>query len=511
MIVTYYQLIQETLSDSGKYKGSGMIIHNIFKLMLILIITLSSTACSINPATGTPDVVLMSESTEIAMGKEMHEKLMQSVPIYHNEELTAYINQIGQNIVKNSHRPDIKYHFTVIDEPDINAFALPGGYIYINRGLLVYLDSEAQLAAVLAHEIGHITARHVVRQDSARKGASVLSVLSVFTTGSMVVGDVANLWSSVAVKGYGREMELEADGLGAEYLFKTGYDPHAMVKTIGVLKDQEKFARYRAKEEGKKTKSYHGVFSTHPRNDIRLKEVIAKAGELPDNHTNTRNKDEYRKQTEGLVYGVNYDALPKSRPVEKNRYVHNKLGFSLLFPEQWQIQSNNQAILGLPEDKSAELKLQVSKRVKGVSPAEHLRKITKTSMLQKSEDFTQYGLHGHTGIIAATDKNQDIRIATVFQGSRAYLLTGTIFDNKLDVDYDKLFLSSIHSFRPEKPQRKLPKSKKIHYVMANEQTNITQLAKHLKLGLYAEQQLRLINGLYPRGEPEPGDWIKIIK
>ena len=222
--------------------------------LIILTFILLMMGCSINPATGTPDIVLMSESAEIQMGKEMHEKLIKSMPIYQDEKLAAYVNSVGQKIVKNSHRKDIEYHFTIIDAPDINAFALPGGYIYINRGLLSYLDSEAQLAAVLAHEVGHVTARHVVRQDSARKGASVLSVLSVLTTGSAAIGDVTNLWGTAAVKGYGREMELEADGLGAEYLFNSGYDPHAMVETIGVLKDQEKFARYRAKEEGKKIK-----------------------------------------------------------------------------------------------------------------------------------------------------------------------------------------------------------------------------------------------------------------
>ena len=107
------------------------------------------SACAVNPATGTPDLVFMSEKDEIEMGKEMHEKFMKSMPIYQDEALTKYVNQVGQKIVKNSHRPDIDYHFVVIDAPDINAFALPGGYIYINRGLLAYLQSEAQLAAVL--------------------------------------------------------------------------------------------------------------------------------------------------------------------------------------------------------------------------------------------------------------------------------------------------------------------------------------------------------------------------
>jgi len=478
---------------------------------IILTFCVLILGCSINPATGTPDIVLMSESSEIEMGKEMHEKLIKSMPIYQDEKLTEYVNSIGQKIVKNSHRSDIKYHFTIIDAPDINAFALPGGYIYINRGLLSYLDSEAQLAAVLAHEVGHVTARHVVRQDSARKGASVLSVLSVFTTGSAAIGDVTNLWGTAAVKGYGREMELEADGLGAEYLFNTGYDPHAMVETIGVLKDQEKFARYRAKDEGKKSKSYHGVFSTHPRNDIRLKEVISKAGTLPSGDNKNINEQVYREKTEGMIYGVNYSALLKKQPIEKNRYIHEKLGFSLLFPVEWEVTNTRKAIISEPKSKSAQIQLLVSKRLKGVSPGAHLRNQTKVSMLKRSEDFKQNGLIGHTGIIEGVNGKTDQRVATIFQGGRAFTLITKVNNPDPKMDYDNLFLKSIHSFKPHRVQNTNKKSKVIHYVKANDQTKFSLLAKQLKIGLYGEQQLRLINGQYPRGEPLPGQWIKIIK
>ena len=173
-------------------------------IALGLLSLISFTGCAVNPATGTPDFVFMSESSEIAKGKELHEKILASTPVYQDEKLNAYVNEIGQRLVKISDRPEITYTFTIIDSPDINAFALPGGYIYINRGLIGYLSNEAQLAAVIAHEIAHVTARHTVRQDAARKGASAVSVASVITTGSMVVGDAADLWTSAAVSGYGQ-------------------------------------------------------------------------------------------------------------------------------------------------------------------------------------------------------------------------------------------------------------------------------------------------------------------
>jgi len=493
-----------------------MNIQQIVTRIFILIMISFVSGCAINPATGTPDLVFMSESKELEMGKEMHEKLMKSMPIYQDDKLTAYINKIGQKMVENSHRPDIKYHFTIIDAPDINAFALPGGYIYINRGLLAYLDSEAQLAAVLAHEVGHITARHVVKQDTARTGATTLSILSVFTTGNAVLGDVTNLMSSVAVQGYGREMELEADGLAAEYLFNSGYNPQAMVEAIGVLKDQEKFSRYRAKTEGKKSKSYHGVFSTHPRNDLRLKEVIAKAGEFPDIDNEHDHKKVYRENLEGMVYGVNYEAINKNKPVEKGRYIHRKLGFSLVFPEQWQIANTRKAITGQPENKSAQLSLTIALNSQKMPPAHYLRSITGAKMLHRSEDFSQYGMVGHTGIIKGEKdkggkRQYDQRVAVIFQGSKAYLLQGSVTQPVESIDYDALFMKSIQSFRPERRLKRTQKSKTLHYVKANDRTRMELLAKQINLGAYSAQQLRLINGLYPRGEPKAGEWIKIVK
>ncbi len=488
-----------------------MSVNNRILICVLLLPMLFVNGCSINPATGRPDLVMMSESAEIAKGKELHEKILKSMPIYQDEALAKYVNDIGQKVAKNSHRPDIDYFFTIIDAPDINAFALPGGYIYINRGLLAYLDSEAQLAAVLAHEVGHITARHVIRQDTAKKGASALTITSVLTTGSGIVGDVTNMWGDAAIKGYGRDMELEADGFGAEYLVNSGYDPHAMVETIGVLKDHEKFSRYRAKTEGKKIKSYHGVFSTHPRNDLRLKEVIAKAGTLPDNQINLTNKAQYREHTEGLVFGINYNAKVKERPLEKGRYLHKKLGFSFLYPEGWEVHNMRQAIIAKPKDKSAEISLMVARVKSKQSPSNYLRSVLPDQKLTHSENFKQFGLIGHTAIAYKGDSKVGNRVAVIFQGSRAYLLAGTVMEAQEGIDYDKLFLKSIRSFRPERSQAKPRKSKTIHYVKANDKTTMEGLAKHIKLGVYTEQHLRLINGLYPRKKISAGEWIKIVK
>jgi len=477
--------------------------------------------CSVNPATGTPDLVFKSESKEIELGKELHEKIIETTPIYTHTELQEYVDAIGQKVVKNSHRPELSYTFTVIDAPDINAFALPGGYIYINRGLIGYLNSEAQLAAVLAHEVGHVTARHAIRQDTAKAGAkastAVVSILSILTTGTSVLGDVTDLWSSAAVMGYGREMELEADGLGAEYLFNSGYNPKAMIEVIALLKDQERFSRLLARESGQKASSYHGLFSSHPRNDTRLQEVVGKANALAKAQAGTDNVDTFRDKTEGLVFGINFQAQSK-KSKEKNTYSHARLGFSIDFPLNWSVENQRSNIIANAADQHAQIKLAIDLLKSPKAPNEYIRDQLKIPFLKQSEAIGQFGLIGHMGIapegtvINGVPSSHPSRIAVLYQGRRAYVLHGLVSNTVEGIDDDELFVKAIRSFRPSRTARiKAVKSKTIHYVKANQDTNFKRLAQHIKLGKYTEQQLRLLNGYYPKGEPKPGDWLKIVR
>ncbi len=474
-------------------------------------------ACSVNPATGKADFVLMSESRELEIGVEEHAKIMEKSPTYDNETLKAYVERVGQKVAATSDRPDLKYTFTIIDSPDINAFALPGGYIYINRGLIGFLNSEAELAAVLAHEIGHVTARHAVRQKAAASGAKVGAVLSAIATRSNVVGDVASIYGAAAISGYGREMELEADGFGAKYLFNAGYDPKAMIEVIGVLKNHERFSRYRAKEEGKKARSYHGVFSTHPSNDARLQEVIAKAGTLSLNDDQLINEKGFRDQVDGMIWGTNYaqKAGVKSTSKSKtNRYTHSKLGFTLVFPDEWEIANERSAITGAPSDKSAKLSLEVTRLRDKIPPDEFIRQKLNVKLLTRSEPLRQAGLAGHTGVRPKQKGEQyPTRMAVFYQSNRVYHFTGTVSEPEEGVDYDQMFIDSVRSFRPVRSagKRKAPKSKTLKYVKANSKTTFALLAKYIKLGRYTEEQLRLLNGYYPRGEPKPGEWIKIVE
>ncbi|MFP5345218.1 MAG: M48 family metalloprotease, partial [Gammaproteobacteria bacterium] len=285
-------------------------------------------ACAVNPVTGQSDFVLMSEEQEIKIGRDAAPQIIKEFGQYEGQALQDYVQRVGEKLAANSHRANLVYRFTVLDTADVNAFALPGGYIYITRGLLAYLDSEAELAAVLGHEIGHVTARHSVRQQSAAQAADL-----GYTLGSILLPELRNQAAQQAfsvvggalLSGYGREHELEADRLGAEYLARSGYDPQAIIKVIGVLKDQESFERQLAREEGREARVYHGLFATHPDNDTRLQQVVASAEQFRGGQTTEVRRDDYLRALDGLTFGDS----EKEGVRRGSAFYHADLGFAL--------------------------------------------------------------------------------------------------------------------------------------------------------------------------------------
>src|SRR5690606_28246682 len=273
-------------------------------------------------------LLMMSEAKEQEIGKTLYDQITAEMPIYPDQKVTDYVNTLGQKLVAHSDKPEGKFTFTVIDNGDINAFATPGGYIYIHRGLLAYLRSEAQLAAVLAHEIAHVTARHSARQQRAQTGSNVAAGLLAILSRSGEVGEATALWGAATVRGYGREMELEADGLGAQTMARAGYDRNAIIEVLGMLKDHERFEKQRAREAGREPQTYHGLFATHPRNDRRLAEIVASGATQSGGE---RGEIPFRIATDGLVWGRN----TQSTPERENRYIDRDRAFRIDHPPGW--------------------------------------------------------------------------------------------------------------------------------------------------------------------------------
>lgn len=482
------------------------------RISLMVVLFLGSiwlSACSVNPATGQGNLVTMSEKRELEIGAEEHAKVMQSMAVLDDEALAAYVNEVGQRLAAVSHRPDLTFQFTVIDSPEINAFALPGGYVYINRGLLAYLNSEAELAAVLGHEIGHITARHAVQQQSrgslARVAAGVGGVVAAVATGSGYIGsqimDVSSLWAQAGLSGFGREHELEADTLGAGYLRAAGYDPQAVISVVTVLKNQEDFNTKVANQQP----SYHGLFATHPRNDTRLQQAIASVGALPASQATLVDDQRFRDHMDGLVVGQSQGTTGTAA---RNRFYQSLLAYTMVFPDGWRVSETPTTVVAQSPTDSTSLRVEVQRMQESIEPRLFIRDKLAIHNLQKSEALEQFRLQGYTGVV--TDEGREQRLAVIYMGPRVFIFTGEIDVN--NAESDRLLLASIRTFRAiQRNERFSGNASRLRYVQVGEGFTFAELARISPVGNYPEETLRLINGYYPRGTPKPGDWIKIVE
>ncbi|HKK23654.1 MAG TPA: M48 family metalloprotease [Pseudohaliea sp.] len=458
--------------------------------------------CTVNPATGGATVVLGSQGDEAETGEEMYAKFKEEGAFYDDPELAAYIERIGQRLVAHSDMPSRDFTFSVIDAPDINALATPGGYIYINRGLLSYLDSEAELAGVLAHEIAHVTARHHARRKTAGVTSQVLATTAYVLTGSGALYEASSMYGAELISGYGRDMELEADGLGSEYMFKAGYDPEALLEVIGVLKNQEQFQRLKAKASGKPLATYHGLYASHPRNDKRLQTVIRAAGKLDtDSYIEDPTRPgEFRELTDGLVWGQSIQGQRAD-----NRYYHSKLGFTFAHPAGWTVDAGAQAVVARAPDSVATMTLSLRRRDPATTPEAVLKGLARGE-LSGGEALAQAGLTGYSAVASAGDAQK--RLAVIDFGGLSYLFEGEAADF---AGSDPALRELITSFRPILPQeRQSGQPRYVRYIQVPRGATMETLAAGSPIP-DAEARLRLINGFYPRGEPRTGDWVKVIR
>lgn len=442
-------------------------------------------------------------------GEDLYKEIIAGTPIYDDPQLADYIRTIGEEIVANSEMAGEPFTFTVLDSPEINAFATRGNYVYINRGLLSYINNEAQLVSVLAHEVGHITRKHVTGQESQATGAKALAAIAAILSGSGEVYEAGVAYSNSLIRSHGRNNELEADEAGAEYMARMGFDPEEMITMLSVMKDNEELQKKRAADRGAPRQTYHGIFSSHPRNDSRLRTAVSKAESLKSTGTRDNGVTRYRQMTEGLIWGDNF----QEKEPKPERYSNMSWRVRIDFPEGWthRFDAQGPVVIAEAESKDARLNMVPTART-AQSPEEFLYNQLNVSQLRDGKEIKPAGLNGFTGILPGEDGKPDRRIAVVYYKLTAYVFTGETREQKDFNDQDKLFLESIDTFRPiSRREIEGQRPKKIHFVKATSATTFDALGQALKLDQYEVEDLRMINGYYPKGEPKPGDWIKIFR
>ena len=474
------------------------------KFVITLLLALALGGCAKNPVTGERDFALMSEQEEIQQGRKFHGEILIQYQVYDNPALQAYVDRVGQSLARVSHRKQLKYTFTVLDSPEINAFALPGGYIYITRGILAYLDSEAELAGVLGHEIGHVTAKHSVRQQSGKLASDLVSIMITATTGEQSLGQLSQTLGTGLVRGYGREHELEADRLGAQYLHRAGYEPDRMLDVIGVLKDQEVYERRQAKKEGREPNIYHGVFSTHPQNDERLKTVVRAARKLSEKEY----RDDGERGYQALIDGITWGPSPQQGLIIGNRFIFPPAAFSLQFPQGWRLVNRPEFLDAIGPDDQGLIRTQLHPRQEGETAAELLRRLTRRPDLTVNDN-------GETADarITVTPSGGDRQPARLFvlilNESRALTLLGTAPEKPFNRTNRATQAAAKSLYRlSERELATLPVPRL--RIVERDVSSFAALARGSAFGEDGVDRLRLLNRAYPSGDITRLDRVKTV-
>lgn len=473
-----------------------------------------------NPVTGRTERTVMDERSEVEIGREQHQQVLAEYGVVQNRQLQAYVNEVGQRLARNSHRGNLTWTFTVLDSPEVNAFALPGGYVYITRGIMAYMDSEADLAGVLGHEIGHVTARHgsqrATRQQTAGLGVLAATVLGAILEGRGVAGagDLASQVSQGVAAGYiasySREQELQADRLGAEYLARSRYNPSNMVDVIELLRNQERFAADVARAEGRQVNQGPNWLASHPTSEQRLQEIqqIARqqsaAGGFSDD-----GRARYLQMVSGMTFGES-----REQGVTRGRnFYHEGLGFAMTAPQGWRIQNQADALAIVNPERNAGLVLRSVPANAGRTHEEIIRNGLKVEQ-GRTERTTLNGLQA-TRVSGARRDEQGRAVpveATVVTGpsGQNFVMLYAGADAQALQRSMRGLQEAEQSFRPLSASERTAARPWTLRTVPMPSGGFAALARSSPLP-NAEQHLRLLNGVYAGGQPQPGQLVKIVE
>jgi predicted Zn-dependent protease len=494
-----------------------------FKLIPLILSAALLAGCGstvVNPVTGQQERTVMDEAQEIALGRKEHQAVLTEMPAYPDARLQAYVNALCQKLASQSHRRALAWHFTVLDSPDINAFALPGGYVYVTRGLMAYMDSEADLAGVISHEIGHVTARHgaqrATRQQNAGIGVLAATVLGAVLESQGVGGagraasDLSQAAAAGYIASYGRDQELQADGLGAEYLARNRYDPANMVDVIRVLKSQEAYAADEARAQGRPAPSGGGWLASHPSNDQRLQSITVLAAKYKGQAAYIdEGRARYLQAIDGLRFGESdTQGLTRGR-----NFYHRDLGLAISAPDQWQIENRPDRLLLVNPARDAALVLRTVPAEAGQTHDAIIRNLLKP-VRGRTDTLVLNGLPAtHFSGSRTTAQGQVEPIeATIVSGPGAnrFILVASAKDSAALQRAGSQLQQARDTFRPMNAADRANARPWVLRTVAYPRGGFVELARRSPL-VSAERQLRLINGVYGGGAPNVGQFVKVVE
>jgi predicted Zn-dependent protease len=460
-----------------------------------LTLALLAGSCAVNPVTGKREFTLVGEAQEIELGKGAAEEVAQTVGLYDNPTLQRYVSQLGLAAAAKSERPNLPWQFQVVDDPAVNAFALPGGFIFVTRGLMTHLTSEAQLMSVVGHEIGHVTAKHSVKQLSKAQVAQLgVAVGSIF---SETLGQLGTAGLGLLFLKYGRDAERQADDLGFKYTVETGYEVREM---------PEVFATLKRVSEAAGAERLPGWMSTHPEPDERIARIQQEiAAQNPPR--GKQDRDPYLAMTDGLVYGSN----PRQGYFDNGVFKHPDLKFQFKPPAGWKGANLSQAVVAEAPGGNAGLQLTVTKE----PPAQALDKFAANAAVSAVErvQLPAHGLDASSARFQAkTEQGQLAGLVTFvsYQGKTFQLLG--LAPQEAFAAQEPVLKEALASFGPLTDSAALAvQPARIKIVTAPSAMTFAELAsRHLSPGVTVDK-LALVNQMEPGTRLQAGQKVKVIE
>ena len=460
-------------------------------------------ACAVAPGTGrTIFTGGLSEEDEAALGYEQHPKMLEAFGgTYNDPELKRYIESVGRLLAENSELSNLEFTFTVLDSPIVNAFALPGGYVYVSRGLLTLARNEAEVASVLAHEIGHVTARH----SAERYGQSVVANIATVGVGILAGGAAADLGQTVgavALRSYSRDQEFEADKLGIRYLARAGYDTGASAEFLRQLKAHSQLEAELAGDPEAADK--FNIMQTHPRTVDRIKKAARNGAVTPVADPKV-GEEVYLRMIDGVVYGDN----PDQGVIRGREFLHPALRFAFEVPKGFRLNNAPTHVLAQGPDGSVIFFDAAPESFSG-SMTRYLRDVWAKTDLRELQPIKINGLEAATGWLRSANDQILRGVAMRYDANTIYRFL-FVTSESLNERYALPFRRTTYSFRKlsaKEAQAIKPLRIRLHEVKPGE--SAADIAARMPFTELKLKRLLVLNGLTSSDQVKPGDLLKVV-
>ncbi|HEY6084302.1 MAG TPA: M48 family metalloprotease [Nitrospira sp.] len=460
------------------------------RAVTVVLVWAAIAGCARNPVSGMPEIMMVSVEQEKKIGAEEAKNVEEQMGLLDDAALTGYLDMLGQRLAKESPRQDVVYQFRVADQIEPNAFALPGGYIYVTRGLLALTNSEDELAGVVGHEIGHVAARHSVQKISKQGPFAVAFGIASGLTGLVsplvgnIIGGIGDFTQSLIFSPYSRSQETQADRIGQEMAAQAGWDPAALSSFLATLEREVELVT--------KGPARHSFFDSHPATPDRVAKTREHAKELKQARREpiSPSREAFLARLDGLVVGQRAD----NGIIQGSTLIHPDSNFQIQFPEKWQIANSPLKIVAAAP--SGDVAIALSAAAEGSDPLDGARAVERASKVPIVQQTRTTTINGLPAAETQVDADGKVRmdLTWIAQGELIYQIAGIAHAKRFN-DVRPLFVSTVRSFRPlTASERAGVKEKRIRLVPARAGETIGALAARTN-SAWTENEIAVANGL----------------